>query len=174
MKTFITIWIGQFMSRIGKELIRFALLIWAYNQTEDATSVALLGFFSILPMVVVSPFAGVLVDRYDRRKIMLITESGTGVMTLGVLLLHATGNLFIWHLYLAEVLAGIFLAFQGPTYTAITSQLLPKEQYARASGLRSITDSASFVIGPVLAGLLLGLGLGRLARDACDQFRAGG
>lgn len=155
IKTFITIWFGQFVSQIGTALTRFALLIWAYEQTGSAMSVALLGFFSFLPNLVVSPFAGVWVDRLDRRKIMLLADLGAGMMTMGMLLLFVSGHLQIWHLYLAQALSGVFEAFQLPAYTAATTVLLPKEQYARASGLRSMADSGAQVIAPLLAGLLL-------------------
>ncbi len=87
MKTFITIWSGQFVSQIGTAMIRFALLIWAYQQTGNATTVALLGFFAFLPTILISPFAGVWVDRMDRRKVMLLADLGAGLMTIGMLLL---------------------------------------------------------------------------------------
>ena len=70
IKTFFTIWIGQFEARIGTALTRFALLIWVYDQTDSAASVVLLGFFAFIPMIEVGPFTGVWVDRMDRRKVM--------------------------------------------------------------------------------------------------------
>jgi MFS family permease len=81
MTTFIVIRFGQFVSRVGTAMTRFALLIWAYQQTGDATTVALLGFFAFVPLVLVSPFAGVWVDRLDRRKVMLLADLGAGLMT---------------------------------------------------------------------------------------------
>lgn len=155
MRTFFIIWIGQFASRIGTAVTRFALLIWAYEQTDSATTVALLGFFAFIPMIAVSPFAGVWVDRLDRRKVMGLADVGAGLTTAGVLLLYATGNMQIWHLYLAEALSGIFEAFQSPAYTAMTTQLLPKEQYARATGMRSVAEDGAHIFAPFVAGLLL-------------------
>lgn len=155
MKIFVTIWFGQFASRIGTAMTRFALLIWAYQQTNSVTTVALLGLFAFLPPILISPVAGVWVDRLNRRKIMLLADLGAGVTTIGLLLLFATGNLQIWHLYLAEALAGAFESFQVPAYTAATTTLLSKEQYARANGLRSIADWGAQILGPVLASLFL-------------------
>lgn len=151
MKTFIIIWFGQFVSRIGTAMTRFALLIWVYQQTGSATTVALLGFFSFLFFVLASPFAGVWVDRLERRNVMLLADSGAGVMTMGVLLLYSTGHLQLWHLYLA----GAFEAFQVPAYTAAATVLLPKKHYARAGGLRATANSGAEVIAPFLAGMLL-------------------
>lgn len=155
MKTFLIIWIGQLVSRIGTAMTRFALIIWAYQQTGEATTIALLGFASFVPMVVASPFAGVWVDRLDRRRVMQLTDLGAGLITLILLSLHTTGDLEIWYLYLAAGLAGSFEAFQIPAYTAASSILLPKEAYARASGLRSLAEFGGDIAAPILGGLLL-------------------
>ena len=155
-RTFITIWIGQFVSRVGTAMTRFALLIWAYQQTGQATTVALLGFFGFLPYILLSPVAGVWVDRLDRRKVMLLADVGAFVVTLTLLLLFFTNNLEVWHLFAAEVLTALFDAFQGPAYSAATTTLLPKEQYARASGLRSMADDGARVLAPFMAGVLIG------------------
>jgi MFS transporter, DHA3 family, macrolide efflux protein len=160
MQTFTLIWFGQLVSLLGTAMTRFALLIWAYQQTGEATTLALLGFFAFGPLVLVSPFAGVLVDRWDRRKVMMLTDFGAGMMTVGMLLLYVTGNLQIWHLYVAEALTGIFEAFQSPAYTAATTVLVPKEHYRRASGMRSLASSLAEVGAPFFAGLLLrGVGI---------------
>ncbi len=81
-RTFLTIWFGQLVSRLGTAVTRFALIIWAYEQTNSITAVALLGFCAFVPMILVSPFAGVWVDRLDRRKIMLLADAGAGATTL--------------------------------------------------------------------------------------------
>ncbi|VAW42767.1 Uncharacterized MFS-type transporter [hydrothermal vent metagenome] len=154
-KTFLTVWVGQFVSRIGTAMTRFALLIWAYQLTGSATTVALLGFFSFLPIILISPIAGVWVDRLDRRKVMIWTDLGAGLMTIVMLLLVQIGQLQIWHLYLAEALAGAFEAFQIPAYTAASSTLVSKDHYARANGLRAMADAGAQVIAPFAAGLLL-------------------
>jgi MFS family permease len=155
IRTFFIIWFGQFVSRIGTALTRFSLLIWAYQQTESAMAVALLGFFAFLPAIIVSPFAGVWVDRMDRRKVMLLADAGAGVMTMGMLVLYSTGNLQLWHLYLAELVAGAFESFQTPAYSAATTLLMPKQHYARANGLRAMAENGARVLSPFLAGLLL-------------------
>ena len=159
--TFLIIWFGQFVSRVGTAMTRFALLIWAYDQTGAATTVALLGFFGFLPYVLVSPIAGVWVDRLDRRKVMLLADLGAGIMTVGLLVLYIGGGLAIWHLYLVVVLTAVLDTFQGPAYSAASTVLLPKEYYARASGLRSMAEDGARVLAPFLAGALIAwLGIG--------------
>ncbi len=155
MKTFTIIWFGQLISLVGTAMTRFALMIWAYEQTGQATTLALIGFFSFILYVILSPFAGVVADRFDRRKVMLFTDMGAGVMTVGILLLYATGNLEIWHVYVLEALTGAFEAFQIPAKSAVISVLVPKELYARANGMRALSNSAPNVIAPFLAGLIL-------------------
>ena len=114
MRTFLIIWAGQLVSLLGTGMTRFALLIWAWQQKSEATTLALLGFFSYGAYVVVSPFAGVIVDRLDRRLVMILADLGAGLTTVGLLLLFSTGNLHIWHLYLAQVVASVCEAFQVP------------------------------------------------------------
>lgn len=155
IRTFIIIWAGQFVSRIGTALTRFALLIWAYQQTESALAVALLGFFAFLPAILVSPFAGVWVDRLDRRVVMLLADTGAGLMTVLLLTLHMAGNLALWHIYLAGLFSGAFESFQSPAYSAATTLLMPKQHYARAGGLRAMAENGANVLSPFLGGLLL-------------------
>ena len=156
-RTFATIWAGQLASLLGTGMSRFALLIWAYQQSGAATTLALLGFFSWVPFILVSPFAGVWVDRWDRRKVMLFADLGAALMTLIVLVLLLIGHLAIWHLFVLVAVASACEAFQSPAYSAATTQLLPKEHYARASGMRSMAQDAAQIGGPLIGGTLLAL-----------------
>ena len=159
MHTFLIIWSGQLVSLLGTAMTRFALLLWAYQQTaaggQPATAVALLGFFAYVPYLLVSPFAGVVIDRVDRRLVMLRADVSAGVMTLGLLVLSSAGYLDVWHLYVAAALTGACEAFQVPAYTAATSMLVPAQDYGRVNGLRALAESASQVLAPGLASVLL-------------------
>jgi MFS family permease len=157
MQTFSLIWFGETVSLVGTAMTRFALIIWAYEQTQDATTLALLGFFAFVPYIILSPVAGVWVDRLDRRLVMIAADVGAGLMTIAMLLLYVTGNLQIWHLYLAEALAGASEAFQIPAYTAATTMLVTPEQYIRTNGMRSLSDWAAKMFAPFCAGIVLRL-----------------
>jgi MFS transporter, DHA3 family, macrolide efflux protein len=157
LRVFSIIWIGQLITRLGSAMTRFALIIWAYNQAGDATTLALMGFFSCISFVLISPFSGVFVDRWNRRKVMMIADFGAGIMTVVMLIALSTGHLQIWHLYLAEVLSGFFEAFQSPAYDASVSLLVPPAYLTRANGLNSLANYASAALAPVVAGLLLNL-----------------
>jgi MFS family permease len=136
-------------------MTRFALLIWAYQQTGAATTVALLGFFSFIPFVVVSPLAGMVVDRVDRRLVMLFSDLAAGITTIGLLFLYLSGDLAIWHLYAAGLLTGIGEAFQGPAYSAATTLMVAPKDFNRVNGLRTLAESASQVLAPLFAGALM-------------------
>jgi MFS family permease len=157
MQKFTLIWFGQLISLFGTAATRFALLIWAYDQTGEATTLAFLGFCSFILYVLLSPVAGVWADRLDRRLVMLLSDFGAGVMTLIMLTLYTSGSLEIWHLYVAEALTGAFEAFQLPAYSASITMLVPGEKYARASGMRSLANNASQMFAPFFAGLMLRL-----------------
>lgn len=161
MRAFVVIWIGQVISLLGSAMTGFALTIWAYQVTGQATALALMVFFSFTPGVVLSPVAGALVDRWNRRLVMMLSDLAAGLATIAVLLLYTSGHLEVWHLYVTGFVAGIFQAFQFPAYSAAVTMMLPKEQYARASGMLSLAGSASGVLAPVAAGALLGvIGIG--------------
>ena len=154
-QTFLVIWAGQFVSSMGTGMTRFVLLIWAYQETGSATTLALLGFFSWLPFVLISPFAGVWVDRLDRRKVLILADLGSGCMTILLLFFFWRGELAIWHIYLLEGMTSVFDAFQAPASTTITSVLLAKHQYARASGLRPLALDTTRIVAPMAGGALL-------------------
>jgi MFS family permease len=103
----------------------------------------------------ISPFAGVLVDRWDRRVVLFVSDLLSGLVTALLLALFLTNHLQIWHLYLAEALTGAFDAFQVPSYYAAVSVLVPRDQLDRTNGLRQLARNASTVLAPLLAGALL-------------------
>jgi MFS family permease len=149
-RTFHILLFGQSISLLGTGMTRFAVMIWAYEQTRSATALALLGFFTCITYIVASPFAGVLVDRMSRRKVMFFADLSAGLMTTLLLVIRVVGELQLWHLYLAVGLAGVFEAFQDPAFTSSISLLVPKDEYTRSNGM---------------------LGMGRsVARAWCSRF----
>ncbi len=161
MFAFTIVWLGQVISLIGTAMSGFALTIWAWQLTGSATALALVGFFNFGPTVLLSPVAGALVDRWNRKLVMMLSDLAAGLSTLVILLLYATGRLEIWHLYVAGAFSGAFQAFQFPAYSASISLMMPKEQYTRANGMIFVADFGSGIFAPVLAALLLGvIGIG--------------
>jgi MFS family permease len=120
-------------------------------------------------MLVLSPVAGALVDRSNRKLMMIVSDLASGVATIAILILYTAGRLEIWHLYITSGFTGAFQTFQWPAFSAAITTMLPKEQYGRANGMLSLAESGSGIFAPVLAGALLGLiGLGGIL--ALDIF----
>ncbi|MEN6572098.1 MAG: MFS transporter [Anaerolineaceae bacterium] len=157
MKGFMVVWVGQLISVLTSSMSAFALSIWMYEKTQSATAMALMQVFFITPFLIMSPIAGVMVDRYNRKLMMAISDACSFVATAAVLILFASGNMQTWYLYLAEILYGVGNTFQWPAYSAAISTLVPKEQLGRANGLMSLLEGGPGVVAPMLAGAMLPL-----------------
>lgn len=154
MRTFVVVWFGQLVSTIGSGLTSFALGVWVYQVTGSTTLFAMNMLAYAIPNLVVSPFAGALVDRWDRRKVMIMSDTGAGLVTLAVTVLLLTGNLEVWHIFLATAVSATFTTFQWPAYSATTTLLVPKAQLGRAGGMVQIGEAVSQLIAPAAAGAL--------------------
>ncbi|MBW6395303.1 MFS transporter [Thermus sp. SYSU G05001] len=166
------LWLGQALALVGREMTWFALTLYAYQQTGLATTLALLGFFHFLPLILLSPLAGALVDRYPRKWAMLAADLGSGLATGLLLLAFLLGQLQVWQLYLVSALTGALGSLHWPALSAALSAMLEKKDYARASGMMSLAESLAGVGAPVLAAALLKpLGLGGIF--ALDLLGAG-
>ncbi|MBR8835862.1 MAG: MFS transporter [Stigonema ocellatum SAG 48.90 = DSM 106950] len=155
MPVFIVICFGQFVSLIGSGLTRFALGIWVYQSSGKVTQFALISLFGMLPGILISPLAGALVDRWDRRSCMLVADAGAGLSTLLIALLLFAEKLQVWHIYFAVAVSSTFSAFQWPAYSATTTLLVPKQHLGRASGIVQMAEAVSRLISPILAGALV-------------------
>jgi MFS transporter, DHA3 family, macrolide efflux protein len=155
MRGFTVVWAGQVVSMLGSGMTQFAITIWAWQLTGQATTLALVGFFTFGPSVVLSPVAGALVDRWSRKLVMALSDLGAGLATIVMLVLYLSGALEVWHLYALGAWTGAFGAFQFPAYAAAIGSMVRKEQYARASGMLSLAESVATIGAPILAGLAL-------------------
>jgi MFS family permease len=153
LTTFRILLFGQSISLLGTGMTRFAVMIWAYEQTQSATALAMLGFFNCITYIITSPFAGVLVDRWDRRKVMFLADLCAGLTTTFLLFINMTGDLHLWHLYLTVGLVGVFEAFQEPAFKSTVSLIVPREDYTRSNGMLGLGNSVSRMLAPVFAGL---------------------
>jgi MFS transporter, DHA3 family, macrolide efflux protein len=153
--TFLTIWSGQVVSNLGSNLTGFAIGVWVYQQTGSATKYALIALVTTLPGMLLGPIAGALVDRWDRRWAMILSDLGAGCMTLILAALIWLGRLELWHIYLLLSLSSVFATLQWPAFTAATTLLVPREQLGRASGLTQTGNGIAEILAPALAGTLV-------------------
>lgn len=154
MKKFVIIWVGQIISLVGSGMTSFALGVWIYQRTQQATPFALTILFATLPRLLLTPVAGSLADRWNRRWLMILSDTGNALVTLSVIILVTLGNLQIWQIYIIAAVGAVFSAFQEPAYLASISMLVPKEQFVRSSGMISLSNALEGLLAPLLAGVL--------------------
>lgn len=152
---FTLVWIGQIVSVLASAMSQFGLTIWMFQKTESATALGLMQVFFITPFLLISPIAGVMVDRHNRKMMMMVSDIVAGIATILILVFQWLGVLEFWHLYFASVIYGLGMAFQWPAYSAAITTMVPKEQYTRANGMMSLVEAGPGVVAPLLAGALL-------------------
>ncbi len=158
-KGFTIVWIGQMFSVIASSMTTFGMTLWMYKQTGSVTAMGIMQVAHFLPFLILTPIAGVMVDKYNRKLMMMISDLGAILSTIVILIMYMNGNLEFWHLYFAAVCNGIGNAFQKPAYSAVISTMIPKKQYGRFNGLMELLRSGPDVIAPALAGTLLAITL---------------
>lgn len=157
MSTFFIIWAGQIVSILATNMSAFAISIWIYERTGSATTLGVMQICFMIPLLLASPLAGVWVDRYNRKLMMMLSDLAAGCATIAILILHALGMLQVWHLYVANAIMGFGNAFQFPAFSAAISTLVPKSQYSRVNGMMAVLEMGPAVFSPLLAGALLPL-----------------
>lgn len=154
LSVFVIVWFGQLISLLGTSITRFAVTLWAWELTGQATALSLAAFFGFVPVMLMSPLAGALVDRWNRKLVIMLSDFGAAGATLLLLVLSATGSLQLWHIYLASFIAGIFESFQFPAYSAAVTTMIDKRHYARASAMIGLAEMATGIVAPILATAL--------------------
>lgn len=155
MRGFTLVWLGQIISVLATSMTGFAQSIYVFQQTGSATALGLMQVCFIVPFLILSPIAGVMVDRHNRKRMMMISDLVAILPTAGLLILSALGRLQIWHFYVAAAIQGTGNTFQWPAYSAAIATMVPKEQLGRANGMMSLIEAGPGVFAPVLAGALL-------------------
>ena len=161
MRTFWTVWVGQLVSQVGTAMTGFAMTIWVYQETGSVTRLGLMLLAVNLPGIVLAPTAGVMVDRVNRRFVMLAADTVAGLGSLSLALLYFAESLVYWQILVIVAVSSAASAFQEPAYRAAIPTLVPKEQLGRANGVSELGPGLGTLVAPALAGgLLLAVGLG--------------
>lgn len=156
-RVFLLLWFGQLISLVGSGLTSFSLSLWVYRRSGSTSLFALLILFSMLPGILIAPLAGAWVDRWNRRKVMLLSALIAGLFTMAMAGLLWLGNLRVWQIAIAVSGISICEAFQDPAHVASNTLLLSKETFARGNGLMQLANAIGFIASPLLAILLLGV-----------------
>jgi len=155
LRRFAPIWIGQVFSLFGSGLVHFSLIWWLTQTTGSAVVLATASLVGFLPQVVLGPFAGALVDRWNRRRVMMLSDSGIALATLGLVILFALGLAQPWHVYLILFLRSLGGAFHWPALQASTTLLVPERHLARVAGANQALNGLINIAAPPVGALLL-------------------
>lgn len=156
-KRYIFLWSGQLFSIMGSSLVNFAITWWVTVLTGSATLLSIAIFMYMLPMAFLTPVAGVLADRWSRKKIIMIADSFQAFTTFGVIVLFTLGLANPLVVMLITGLRGIAQAFHVPTVNAITPTMVPKDKLSRMNGFGYLFTSLINIVGPVLGAFLYGI-----------------
>lgn len=156
MRSFAFIWTGQAVSLIGSRLVRFALVWWLTIQTGSATLLAIAMIMMFLPQVIITPFAGPLVDRWSRRKTMIAADSLTALTVTVIAVLFALEIVEFWHVFIMMFLGAALGAFHWPAMQAATTLLVPEEHLSRIGGMNQGLMGIANIVAPPMGAVLLG------------------
>ena len=154
MRSFLVIFSGQAFSLFGSRLVQFALVWWITETTGKASTLALASIVAMLPQVLVGPFAGALVDRWNRKKVMMISDSSIALVVVGLAFLYSSGSVKLWHVYLAMFIRSLGGAFQWPAMQATTSLMVDKDNLSRVAGMNQSLQGLASIAAPPLAAFL--------------------
>ena len=154
---FFTIWAGQQLSFIGSRAAQFALVWWLTTTTGSATVLATATMVALLPQIVLGPFIGALIDRWNRRVVMLFADSFIALVSLWLAYLFWSGAMEVWHIYVVMLARAFGEAFHWPAMAASTTLMVPKEHYTRVAGLNQSMHGVLTIVGPPLGALLMAL-----------------
>jgi MFS transporter, DHA3 family, macrolide efflux protein len=152
---FFTIWTGQASSLFGSALVQFALIWWLTQKSGSATVLAVATLVGMLPQILIGPFAGALVDRWNRRLIMIIADATIAIFTLLLAYLFAADMVQIWHIYAIMAIRAVGGAFHFPAMSASTPLMVPGEHLTRVNGLNQALQGINSLVAPPVGALLL-------------------
>ena len=154
---FFTIWTGQAFSLFGSQLVQFALIWWLTQKSGSATILAVATLVGMLPQILVGPFAGAIVDRSNRRVIMIVADGGIALATLLLIFLFATGKVQVWHIYAIMAVRSLGGAFHYPAMSASTPLMVPEKYLTRISGMNQTLQGLMALVAPPAGAFLLGV-----------------
>ena len=156
-RPFFTIWAGQALSLFGSALVQFALIWWLTQKSGSATVLAVATLVGMLPQIIIGPFAGALVDRWNRRLIMIAADAMIAVFTLLLAYLFAAGTVQVWHIYAIMLVRAVGSAFHFPAMSASTPLMVPSQHLTRVNGFNQALQGINSLVAPPLGAVLLGI-----------------
>lgn len=156
-RNYAPMWVGQAVSMLGSGLVQFALVWYLTEKTGSATILAMATFVALIPRVILGPFAGALVDRLNRKMIMIVSDLAVALATVGLVILFALGITQTWHIYLAMFIRSLCGAFQYPAMEASTTLMVPADKYAKLGGINQALNGSINIVSPPLGALFISI-----------------
>ncbi|MEN4040703.1 MAG: MFS transporter [Anaerolineaceae bacterium] len=156
-RQFFSFWGAQAVSLLGSGLASFALIWWMTVSTQSASVLALASLAGMLPGVLIGPLAGALVDRWDRKWVMIVSDGVSAILAALLVALFWLQAIQVWHVYLILAIRGMAGTFQFPAIQSSTALMVPKEHLARVAGLNQALQGVTMIAAPALGALLLAL-----------------
>lgn len=156
-RSFFIIWTGQAVSLLGSQLVQFALIWWLTETTQSATVLAMASLAGLLPQVVLGPFVGVLVDRWNRQRVLLFADSSVALATLLLAILFGLGVVQIWHVFVILFIRALAGSFHWPAMQASTTLMVPEQHLTRVQGLNQMINGGLNIVSAPLGALLLAI-----------------
>ncbi len=156
-QTFAIIWTGQFISLLSSAAVNFAIIIWLSLETGSAEVLAYAAIAALLPQTLLGPFAGVYIDRWDRKLTMILSDGFIAISTLAISLLFYFGSPDLIFIYLLMGIRSVGSAFHMPAMQASVPLLAPESEWLRIAGINQVIQSISSIAGPALGALAIGL-----------------
>lgn len=155
-RSYLFFWSGQLVSLLGSSISQFVIIWWITLETESTLFLSIAAFLGLAPMVLLSPFTGVFVDRWNRKTLIGVADFLQAITTVGLIFLFSLGSISVLQVLVILTLKGILQAFHYPAVTATTPLMVPREKLSRMNGVNFLFNGAINLIGPVVAALLLG------------------
>lgn len=148
---------GQVFSLLGSRLVQFSLVWWLTSTTGSASALALGSIAALLPQVLVTPFAGVLTDRWDRRLVMIVTDALIALAVVVLAFLYAWGAMDVWHVYGLMLVRSVGGVFHWLAWQSSTKMLVPERHLSRVAGLQQSVQGIAGFVAPPMGALLMEL-----------------
>ena len=155
MGPFMVIFAGQAFSLFGSRLVQFALVWWITETTGLASTLAFASIVAMLPQVLLGPFAGALVDRWNRKTVMMVADSFIALVVVVLAFLYGTGAVRLWHIFLAMFTRSLGGAFQWPAMQATTTMMVDRESLSRVAGMNQSLMGLVAIVAPPLGAFLM-------------------
>ena len=155
MKKFFVLWSGQAVSMFGSSVVGFALAWYLAQKTHSATILSTAMLASFLPQIVLGPFIGPFIDRWNRKKIMIFGDLATALLTLALVVLFYTNTIQIWHIYVLMAGRSVSGSFQNPAFNASLPMIVPEKHLVRANGLNMTVNGLINIVGPAAGAFLM-------------------